>query len=60
MKLAVFDGRQGMIALLDPVITKPSWTALMFDHPGFAEAMRGMFEGYWARAVETQAQKQSA
>lgn len=60
MKLAVFDGRQGMIALLDPVITKPSWTALMFDHPGFAEAMRGMFEGYWARAVETQAQTQSA
>ena len=60
MKLAVFDGRQGMIALLDPVITKPSWTALMFDHPGFAEAMRGMFEGYWTRAVETQAQKQSA
>jgi hypothetical protein len=24
MKLALFDGRQGMIALLDPVITKPS------------------------------------
>lgn len=50
MKLAVFDGRLGMIALLDPVITKPSWTALVFDHPGFAEAMRGLFEGYWARA----------
>jgi HTH-type transcriptional regulator, sugar sensing transcriptional regulator len=60
MKLAVFDGRQGMIALLDPVITKPSWTALMFDHPGFAEAMIGLFEGYWARAVELQAQKTSA
>lgn len=60
MKLAVFDGRLGMIALLDPVITKPSWTALVFDHPGFAEAMRGLFEGYWARAVETQAQKTTA
>ena len=60
MKLAVFDGRQGMIALLDPVITKPSWTALMFDHPGFAEGMRGMFEDHWNRAVELQAQKQSA
>jgi hypothetical protein len=55
MKLAVFDGRQGMIALLDPVITKPSWTALMFDHLGFAEAMRGMFEDHWRRAVEAQA-----
>jgi sugar-specific transcriptional regulator TrmB len=32
MKLALFDGRLGMIALLDPVITKPSWTALMFEH----------------------------
>jgi hypothetical protein len=56
MKLAVFDGRQGMIALLDPVITKPSWTALMFDHLGFSEAMRGMFEDHWRRAVEAQAQ----
>jgi hypothetical protein len=51
MKLALFDGRQGMIALLDPVITKPSWTALMFDHPGFAEAMKGLFEVHWRRAV---------
>ena len=58
MKLAVFDGRQGMIALLDPVITKPSWTALVFDHPGFAEAMRGLFEGYWARAIEIRPKKQ--
>jgi hypothetical protein len=54
MKLAVFDGRQGMIALLDPVITKPSWTALMFDHLGFSEAMRGMFEDHWRRAAAGQ------
>lgn len=60
MKLALFDGRQGMIALLDPVITKPSWTALVFDHPGMAEAMKGLFEVHWRRAVETQAQIQTA
>jgi HTH-type transcriptional regulator, sugar sensing transcriptional regulator len=60
MKLAVFDGRQGMVALLDPVITKPSWTALMFDHPGFAEAMKGLFEGYWTRALASQAQHHTA
>jgi sugar-specific transcriptional regulator TrmB len=61
MKLALFDGHQGMIALLDPVITKPSWTALMFDHPGFAEAMKGLFEVHWKRAVEAQsAQIQTA
>ena len=51
MKLAVFDGRQGMIALLDPVITKPSWTALIFDHSGFAEGMKGLFETHWAQVV---------
>ena len=57
MKLAVFDGSQGMIALLDPVITKPSWTALMFDHSGFAEAMKGLFETHWAQAIaNTQAE----
>jgi sugar-specific transcriptional regulator TrmB len=52
MKLALFDGRLGMIALLDPVITKPSWTALMFDHPGFAEAMKALFEVHWKRATD--------
>ena len=54
MKLALFDGRQGMIALLDPVITKPSWTSLLFDHIGFSEAMKGLFEDHWRRAVELQ------
>lgn len=52
MKLALFDDRHGMIALLDPVITKPSWTSIMFDHGGFAEAMKGLFETYWRRASE--------
>ena len=51
MKLAVFDGTQGMIALLDPVITRPTWTAVMFDHAGMGEAMQGLFEDYWSKAV---------
>jgi HTH-type transcriptional regulator, sugar sensing transcriptional regulator len=50
MKLALFDCRQGMIALLDPVITRPSWTAVVFDHSGLGEAMKGMFEDHWRRA----------
>lgn len=50
MKLALFDCKQGMIALLDPVITKPSWTSLMFDHEGLGAAMKGLFEDYWRRA----------
>src|SRR6516164_3397476 len=49
MKLAVFDGRHGMIALLDPVITRPTWTAVVFDHEGMGEAMKGLFEDHWRR-----------
>src|SRR5258708_3155098 len=30
MKLAVFDGEHGMIALLEPGITRPAWTAVVF------------------------------
>jgi sugar-specific transcriptional regulator TrmB len=50
MKLALFDNRRGMIALLDPVITKPTWTSVIFDHGGMGEAMKGLFEDYWRRA----------
>ncbi len=50
LKLALFDQRQGLVALLDPVVTKPTWTSIIFDHRGFSEAMRGLFEERWARA----------
>jgi hypothetical protein len=52
LKLALFDGRQGLIALLDPVISKPTWTSLVFEHPGLGEAMKHLFEGRWQRATE--------
>ncbi|MBI1786361.1 MAG: TrmB family transcriptional regulator [Acidobacteria bacterium] len=51
MKLAVFDGCRGMIALLDPVITRPAWTSVVFDHPGMGEAMKGLFEDHWSRGT---------
>jgi HTH-type transcriptional regulator, sugar sensing transcriptional regulator len=51
MKLAVFDGRDGMVALLDPVITRPTWTAVVFSHEGMGEAMRGLFDSYWRRGT---------
>ena len=47
MKLAVFDGSFGLVALLDPVLTKPTWTAVVFDHAGFAEGMRALFLNHW-------------
>jgi HTH-type transcriptional regulator, sugar sensing transcriptional regulator len=46
----LFDGKCGLVALLDPVLTKPAWTAVIFEHAGFAEAMSGLFESYWCRA----------
>jgi hypothetical protein len=51
MKLALFDGQHGLIALLDPVITRPAWTAVVFDHEGMGEAMRGLFEDHWRRGT---------
>ena len=51
MKLALFDCRQGLIALLDPVITCPTWTSVLFDHAGLGEAMKGLFEDRWRRAA---------
>ena len=51
MKLALFDGQQGLIALLDPVVSIPAWTSLVFDHAGFAEAMHHLFEDRWQRAA---------
>lgn len=51
MKLALFDCRHGLIALLDPVITCPTWTSVLFDHAGLGEAMQGLFEDRWRRAA---------
>ena len=51
MKLAIFDGQRGLLALLDPVITRPTWTAVLFEHAGMGEAMKGLFENYWRRKL---------
>jgi sugar-specific transcriptional regulator TrmB len=53
MKMAVMDGRCGLLALVDPVTTKPSWTAVVFEHEGMAEAMKSLFEDYWRRATSS-------
>ncbi len=50
MKLAIFDGRIGLFAMLDPVVTRPSWTAVVFDHSGMAGAMLNLFRQYWNQA----------
>jgi sugar-specific transcriptional regulator TrmB len=50
LKLALFDGKCGLLAVLDPVLTRPAWTAVVFEHEALAEAMAGLFESYWTRA----------
>jgi HTH-type transcriptional regulator, sugar sensing transcriptional regulator len=57
MKLAVFDGQSGMIALLDPVITRPTWTSVVFQHEGMGEAMKGLFEDHWRRGRDLEPQR---
>jgi len=52
MKLAVFDGKQGLVSLLDPVKTRPAWTAVVFDHTSFGEALETLFEQWWNRSAE--------
>lgn len=52
LKLALFDDTEGLIALLDPVISRPNWTAVVFTHAGMAEAMKALFEPRWAQAEE--------
>jgi hypothetical protein len=52
MKLAVFDGESGLLALLDPVITRPTWTAVVFRHEGMGEAMKALFEERWRRGTD--------
>ena len=51
MKVALFDEKIGLIALSDPVITRPAWTSVVFEHEGMAEAMKGLFEQYWSRST---------
>jgi sugar-specific transcriptional regulator TrmB len=50
LKLALFDDAAGLIALLDPVISRPNWTSVVFTHAGMAEAMKVLFEQHWERA----------
>lgn len=51
LKLALFDRECGLVAVPDPVLTRPAWTAVVFEHAGFAEGMSGLFESYWRQAV---------
>ena len=40
-----------MIALLDPVITRPPGPPWCSSHEGMGEAMKGLFEDHWRRST---------
>jgi sugar-specific transcriptional regulator TrmB len=50
LKLALFEGRFGMIALVDPVLTRPQMTALVFEHEALGSALRRLFQDQWERS----------
>jgi len=50
LKLALFDGRCGMIALVDPVVSRPQMTAVVFEHAALVSALRRLFLDHWDRA----------
>lgn len=54
MKLALFDGEHGLMALLDGVLDETSWTSMVFSHRGLGEAFQGLFESRWQQAVHGQ------
>lgn len=54
LKLALFDGRFGMISLVDPIATRPQMTALVFEHDALAAALRQLFQEHWQRAQPLQ------
>ena len=43
------------MALLDPVLTRPSWTSVIFEHDGLGEALAGLFDSYWNRGEDEMA-----
>jgi hypothetical protein len=42
----------GLVAFCDPVRTRPSWTAAIFEHDGFSESHGRLVRKLLARQVE--------
>ena len=52
MKLAVFDSHSGMISLDDPVVSRQTITALVFEHRSLGSAMKMLFDDSWNRSAK--------
>jgi len=59
MKLAISDNITTVFVLDDKITVKPSMTTMIVEHPGFAIALKKVFESYWKDAVSIDAFKKN-
>jgi HTH-type transcriptional regulator, sugar sensing transcriptional regulator len=50
IKLAIFDEKAALFALVDPIIGKPSVTSLVAEHQALARSFKLLFESIWEKA----------
>jgi sugar-specific transcriptional regulator TrmB len=50
IKLAIFDEKTVLFALVDPVVGKPSVTSLVAEHPALARSFMVLFYSFWDKA----------
>jgi sugar-specific transcriptional regulator TrmB len=51
MKLAISDVNTTIFVLDDKITMQPSMTTMVVEHPGFAIALKKVFEGYWRESL---------
>jgi HTH-type transcriptional regulator, sugar sensing transcriptional regulator len=50
IKLAIFDEKTALFALVDPIIGKPSVTSLVAEHFALAKSFKLLFESFWEKS----------
>ncbi len=50
IKLAIFDEKTALFALVDPIIGKPSVTSLVAEHQALAKSFKLLFESFWEKS----------
>lgn len=51
MKLAISDLNTTVFVLDDKITMQPSMTTMVVEHPGFAIALKKVFDSYWKEAI---------
>jgi len=59
LKMMIFDERNVLVALEDPVSREPSLTSLVIDHQSLAKALKIVFETMWQLAEDHHVLKNS-